>query len=134
MDAPKLDLYNIFKHGKALTSTIKRKRRKFKLPPNSEKKSRASLVSVNSPWMTFFLKLLANAVNSGHDQGERCLSALFFALLTFWHVQFSKIFAFLFPPKLTSIHRQNWSREIIPKSQNSDKAASFSSVSTGIKT
>ena len=44
----------------------------------------------------FFLSLLANTVNSGYDQGERCLSAVFFALLTWWHVQFSKIFAFLF--------------------------------------
>ena len=28
-------------------------------------------------------------------QGERCLSPKFFTLLTCWHVQFSKIFAFL---------------------------------------
>ena len=48
----------------------------------------------------FSLSLLANAVNSGYDQGERCLSAVFFALLTCWHVQFSKIFAFLFSPYL----------------------------------
>ena len=46
----------------------------------------------------FSLSLLANAVNSGYDQGERCLSAVFFALLTCWHLQFSKIFAFLFSP------------------------------------
>ena len=47
----------------------------------------------------FFLSLLANAVNSGYDQyAERCLSAVFLALLTCWHVQFSKIFVFLFPP------------------------------------
>ena len=71
----------------------------FKLLPNSEKKSRALFVSVNSPWMRkFSLSLLANAVNSGYDQGERCLSPKFFALLTCWHVQFSKIFAFLFSP------------------------------------
>ena len=78
----------------------------------------------------FSLSLLANAVNSGYDQGERCLSPVFFALLTCWHVQFSKIFAFLrsFLQKLTSIYRQNWSCEKIPKSQNSDKATSFSSV------
>ena len=43
-----------------------------------------------------FLSLLANAVNSGYDRGGRCLSAVFFAMLTCWHVQFSKIFAFLF--------------------------------------
>ena len=42
--------------------------------------------------------LLANAVNSGYDQGERCLSPKFFALLTCWHVQFSEIFASLFSP------------------------------------
>ena len=46
----------------------------------------------------FSLSLLANAVNSGYDQGERCLSPKFFAMLTCWHVQFSKIFAFLFSP------------------------------------
>ena len=46
----------------------------------------------------FSLSLLANTVNSGYDQGERCLSPMFFALLTCWHVQFSKIFAFLFSP------------------------------------
>ena len=34
--------------------------------------------------------------DSGHDRGEGCLSAVFFALLTCWNVQFSKIFAFLF--------------------------------------
>ena len=42
--------------------------------------------------------LLENAVNSGYDQGERCLSPMFFALLTCWHVKFWKIFAFLFSP------------------------------------
>ena len=34
--------------------------------------------------------------------------------------------------KLTSIYRQNWSCEKIPKSQNSDKATSFSSVLVNI--
>ena len=34
--------------------------------------------------------------------------------------------------KLSSIYRQNWSCEKIPKSQNSDKAASFSSVVVNI--
>ena len=73
-----------------------------------------------------FLAFLANEVNSGHDRGECCLSALFFDLLTCWQVQFSKIFAFLFfLHKLTSICRQNWSCEEIPSSQNSDKAASL---------
>ena len=48
------------------------------------------------------LSVLANAVNSGYDQGEHCLSPMFFALLTCWHVQFLKIFAFLFLHKLTS--------------------------------
>ena len=71
----------------------------------------------------FSLSLTANAVKSGYDQGERCSSPMFFALLTCCHVQFSKIFAFLFSP-----YRQNWSWEKIPKSQNSDKATSFSSV------
>ena len=69
------------------------------LLPNSEKKSRALFVSLNSPWMrNFFFVASSNAVNSDYDQGERCLSAVFFALLTCWHVQFSKIFAFLFSP------------------------------------
>ena len=36
----------------------------------------------------------SNAVNSGYDQGEGCLSAVFFALLTCWHVQISKNFPF----------------------------------------
>ena len=44
----------------------------------------------------FSLSLLANAVNSGYDLGERCLSPMFFALLTCWHEQFSKMFAFFF--------------------------------------
>ena len=42
----------------------------------------------------FSLSLLANAVNSGYDLSERCLSPMFFALLTCWHEQFSKVFAF----------------------------------------
>ena len=59
------------------------------LSPNSKK----------SPWMRkYSLSLLTNAVNNGYDQGERCLSPMFFALLTCWYVQFSKIFAFLFSP------------------------------------
>ena len=73
----------------------------------------------------FSLSLLANAVNSGYDQGERCLSPMFFALLTCWHVQYLPS---SFLHKLTSIDRQNWSCEKIPKSQNSDKATSSSSV------
>ena len=52
--------------------------------------------------------------------------------LTFWHVQFSKIIAFHFFHKLTSIYRQNRSCEKISKSQNSDKVASFSSVVVNI--
>ena len=43
-----------------------------------------------------FLSLLTNAVNSSYDRGERCLSAVFFAMLTCWQLQFSKIFVFLF--------------------------------------
>ena len=34
------------------------------------------------------------------NQGEPCLSAVFFAVLTCRHVQFSKIFAVLFSPKI----------------------------------
>ena len=76
--------------------------------------------------LLLLLLLLANAFNSGHDRGECCLSALFFALFkTCWHVRFSKIFAFLFLHKLTSIYWQNLSCEEIPSSLNSDKAASL---------
>ena len=50
-------------------------------------------------------------------------------LLTCWQVQFLKLFAFLFFfYKVSSIYRQNWSCKEITSSQNSDKAASFSSV------
>ena len=80
----------------------------------------------------FSLSLLANAVNSGYDQGERCLSPKFSALLTCWHVQFSKYLPSCFLHKLTSIYRKNWSCEKIPKSQNSGKATSFSSVVVNI--
>ena len=63
---------------------------------------------------------------SGYDRGECCLSALLFALFkTCWHVRFSKIFAFLFLQKLTSIYWQNLSCEEITSSLNSDKAASL---------
>ena len=79
-----------------------------------------------------FLAFLANVVNSGHDRGECCLSAVFFALLTCWHEQFSKIFAFLFfLHKLNAICRQNWSCEEIPSSQSSDKAASLTLPGSG---
>ena len=43
------------------------------LLPNSEKKSRALFVSLNSAWMRkFFFVASSNAVNSGYDKGERC--------------------------------------------------------------
>ena len=80
----------------------------------------------------FFVAFLANAVNSGYDQCERCLSPKFFALLTCWHIQFQKYLPSSFLHKLTSIYRQNWSCEKIPKSQNSEKATSFSSVVVNI--
>ena len=54
-------------------------------------------LSTHREWESFFVAS-SYAVNSGYDQGECCLSAVFFALLTCWHVQFSKIFAFLFSP------------------------------------
>ena len=80
----------------------------------------------------FSLSLLANAVSSGYDQGERCLSPKFFALLTCWHENFRKYFPSSFLQKLTSIYRQNWSCEKNPKSQNSDKATMFSSLVVNI--
>ena len=79
-----------------------------------------------------FFVASSNAVNSGYDQGERCLSAVFFALLTCWHVQFSNNLPSFFLDKLTSIYRQNQSCKKIPNSQNSLKAASFSSVVVNI--
>ena len=53
-------------------------------------------LSTHREWESFLSLLVA--VNSGYNRGERCLSAVFFALLTCWHAQFSKIFAFLFSP------------------------------------
>ena len=41
-----------------------------------------------------FLQMLSTA--SGYNRGELCLSAVFFAMLTCWHVQFLKLFALLF--------------------------------------
>ena len=37
-------------------------------------------LSTHREWLKFALSLLANAVKSGYDQGERCLSPMFFAL------------------------------------------------------
>ena len=45
---------------------------------------------------------------------------------------FRKYLPSSFLHKLTSIYRQNWSWEKIPKSQNSDKSSSFSSVVVNI--
>ena len=73
---------------------------------------------------TVFLSLLANAVNSGYDRGERvpCHVNLL-ARTVFENICFP-----FFLRELTSISRQNWFCEEIPSSQNSDKAASLSSV------
>ena len=73
---------------------------------------------------TVFLSLLANAVNSGYDRGERvpCQVNLL-ARTVFENICFPS-----FLRKVTSISRQNWFCEEIPSSQNSDKAASFSAV------
>ena len=72
----------------------------------------------------FSLSLLANAVNSAYDQGERCLSSKVFT----GTYNFRKYLPSSFLHKFTSIYRQNWSCDKIPKSQNRDKATSFSSV------
>ena len=73
---------------------------------------------------TVFLSLLANAVNSGYDRGERvpCHVNLL-ARTVFENICFPS-----FLRKVTSIFRQNWFCEEIPSLQNSDKAASFSAV------
>ena len=78
---------------------------------------------------TVFLSLLANAVNSGYDRGERCLSAVECSLPCYKLAGTYSFRKYCFPfflRKLTSISRQNWSCEEIPSSQNSDKAAHFS--------
>ena len=46
-------------------------------------------------WMYKCVKYWPESAVQSH---EHCLSAVFFALLTCWHEQFSKIFAFLFSP------------------------------------
>ena len=87
-------------------------------------------LSTNREWESYFCRLnpMLSTVAT-YDQGERCLSAVFFALLTCWHGQFSNWYLpSFFLHKLTSIYRQNWSWEKISKSQNNDKAASVSSV------
>ena len=97
--------------------------------PNSEKKNRASFVSVNSPRLRkFSLSLLANAVNRGYDQGERCLSKCFLPCSLARTCNFRQYLPSSFLHKLTSSYRQNWSWERIHKSKNNDKATSFSSA------
>ena len=76
----------------------------------------------------FSLSLLANAVNSAYDQGERCLSSKVFT----GTYNFRKYLPSSFLHKFTSIYRQNWSCDKIPKSQNRDKATSFSSIVVNI--
>ena len=82
---------------------------------------------------TVFFVASSNAVNSDYDQGERCLSAVFFALLTCWHVQFSKNLPSFFLHKLTSIYRQNWSGEKIPKSQNSNISSVVVNIASSVQ-
>ena len=75
---------------------------------HSEKKRRALFAFVYSPWLRKFLCRFSqnNVVNRGYDRDERCSCAVFFALLTGWHEQLLKRFAFLFfLHKLTSIHK-----------------------------
>ena len=73
---------------------------------------------------TVFLSLLANAVNSGYDRGERVLCQVnSLARTVFENICFPS-----FLRKVTSISRQNCFCEEIPSSQNSDKAASLSSM------
>ena len=80
----------------------------------------------------FFFLASSNAVNSGYDQGERCLSAVFFALLTCWHAKFSINLPSFFLHKLTSIYRQNWSWENPEITKQWQKVASSSSVVVNI--
>ena len=88
------------------------------------------LLSTHREWDSFFVASCKCCQQRLRSRWALFIcSALFLAMLTCWHVQFSKIFAFLFfLRKLTSISRQNWSCEEIPSSENRDKAASFSIV------
>ena len=97
--------------------------------PILRRKVELYFVSVNSQWIRkFSLSLLANAVNNAYNQGERCLTPKVFA----GTYNFRKYLPSSFLHKLTSTYRQNWSCEKIPKSQNRDKATSFSSVVVNI--
>ena len=80
----------------------------------------------------FFWSLLANAVNSGYDRGERYLSYLspvFFGMLTCWQLQFSKIIVFLFFSinKLLFLDKIGLARKY-QVHKTVTKAASFSGV------
>ena len=52
-------------------------------------------LSTHRGWESFFVAS-SYAVNSGYDQGACCLSAVFFALLTYWHVQKNICLPFFF--------------------------------------
>ena len=104
----------------------KNKRWKFKYLPFLRRNTELYLLlSTHREWDSFFVascKCCQQRLRS-----RRALficSAVFLAMLTCWQVQFSKIFPFF-------LHKLTWSCEEISSSQNSDKAASFSSVRSG---
>ena len=84
---------------KALASMVLKKTSKVEITIPSKKKRRALFVSVNSPWTReFFVASSTLSTASTIEVSVVYISAVFFALLTCWHVQFSKIFAFLLCP------------------------------------
>ena len=110
---------------------IEKKTLKVEITPLSEKKHRALFASVNSPWMRQFfcrfLQMLSTAATIGVSVVYLHCSIPCHVILLARPVFENICFPF-FLHKLTFISRQNWSCEEIPSSQNSDKAAPFSTV------
>ena len=86
-------------------------------------------LSTHRQWESFFCRFF-----QCYRQRLRSRWALFICsvLCLAGTYNFRKHLPSFFLHKLTSINRQNWSCEKIPKSQNSDKAAPFSSVVVNI--
>ena len=133
--APKLDLHIIFKFGRqiiisvfswAQKKSVKGGKVKFKNCYLNWEKCRPLFASVIWPIQckTFFLLLLASANNDGCDRGERYFSLSFSALFTYWHVEFSKIFYFIFFPWLMNFVFVQI--RLVSKSGSAQKTAAFS--------
>ena len=116
---------------------FKRKRRKSKLLPILRRKVELYLfLSTHREWESFFYFLsLPPMLSTAATIKVRVVYLQ--CSLPCWlsgMYNFRKYLPSFFLHKLTSIYRQNWSWEKIPKSQNSDKATSFSSVVVNIAT